>query len=38
MEYGAEASEIIYWFTDLKDGKCGWFSSEDIISEYREEV
>jgi hypothetical protein len=38
MEYGAEASEIIYWFTDLEGGKCGWFSSEDIISEYKEEV
>ena len=37
-EYGAEASEIIYWFTDLENGKCGWFSFEDIISEYKEEV
>jgi hypothetical protein len=36
--YGLEASEIIYWFTDLEGGKYGWFSSEDIISEYKEEV
>jgi len=36
--HGLEASEIIYWFTDLEGGKCGWFSSEDIISEYKEEV
>ena len=31
-------NEIIYWFTDLKDDKCGWFSSDDIVSEYKEEV
>ena len=38
IEYDTPASEIIYWFTDLEGGKCGWFSSEDIISEYKEEV
>jgi hypothetical protein len=38
MEYGAEASEIIYWFTDLEGGNSGWFSSEDIISECKDEV
>ncbi len=31
-------NEIIYWFTDLGDGKCGWFSSDDIISECKDEV
>jgi hypothetical protein len=36
--YGMEASKIIYWFTDLEGGNSGWFSSEDIISEYKEEV
>jgi hypothetical protein len=36
--HGLEASEIIYWFTDLEDGKSGWFSSEDIISECKDEV
>jgi hypothetical protein len=31
-------NEIIYWFTNLKDGKCGWFSSDDIVSECKDEV